>query len=230
MHIHLPRPLHGWREFVGEVGIIFSGVLLAIGAEQTIEAQHHRSQVHDAIDKLHAENVENRSALNANVVGLRQSQATVDTDLAALENCASASSFGHLVPVGQSIVLFPTDQTWIGVRDSALLPLLPEQMSDTYFKLNTFMDLMEPGMNDLYAARADAEARVEAIRHGLRDQGTCRDAVVQLLRLRIKQDVFLKNAIALRLFNEQALRGERLDAVAKPAGLDISTGTPKPKG
>ncbi len=226
MHIHLPKPLHGWREFVGEVGIIVIGVLLAIGAEQAIEALHHRSQVHEAIDKLHAENMENRSALDANVVGLQQSQASVETDLVALGNCGSTSGFRNLVPIGQPIMLFPTDQTWIGVRDSALLPLLPEQMSDTYFKLNTFMDLMEPGMNDLYAARADAEARVEAIRRGLGDNETCRDAVIQLLRLSTKQDVFLKDAIALRLFNEQALRGERLDAVAKPVGLDISTTAP----
>ena len=30
MHIHLPKPLQGWREFLGEVGIIFIGVLLAL--------------------------------------------------------------------------------------------------------------------------------------------------------------------------------------------------------
>jgi len=24
MHFHLPKPLHGWREFAGEVGIIVS--------------------------------------------------------------------------------------------------------------------------------------------------------------------------------------------------------------
>lgn len=22
MHLHLPKPLHGWREFAGEIGII----------------------------------------------------------------------------------------------------------------------------------------------------------------------------------------------------------------
>ena len=37
MHIHLPKPLHGWREFLGEVGIIVIGVLIALGAEQVIE-------------------------------------------------------------------------------------------------------------------------------------------------------------------------------------------------
>jgi hypothetical protein len=30
MHFHLPKPLHGWREFAGEVGIIVIGVLIAL--------------------------------------------------------------------------------------------------------------------------------------------------------------------------------------------------------
>jgi hypothetical protein len=37
MHFHLPKPLHGWREFLGEVGIIVVGVLIALGAEQVVE-------------------------------------------------------------------------------------------------------------------------------------------------------------------------------------------------
>ena len=37
MHFHLPKPLHGWREFVGEVGIIVIGVLIALGAQQVVE-------------------------------------------------------------------------------------------------------------------------------------------------------------------------------------------------
>jgi hypothetical protein len=40
MHFHLPKPLHGWREFAGEVGVIVIGVLIAIGAEQAVEAWH----------------------------------------------------------------------------------------------------------------------------------------------------------------------------------------------
>lgn len=37
MHVHLPKPLHGWRAFVGEVGIIVLGVLIALGFEQLVE-------------------------------------------------------------------------------------------------------------------------------------------------------------------------------------------------
>ena len=45
MHFHLPKPLHGCREFAGEVGIIFLGVLIALGAEQLVETIHWRHQV-----------------------------------------------------------------------------------------------------------------------------------------------------------------------------------------
>ena len=42
MHFHLPKPLHGWREFAGEVGIIVIGVLIALGAEQVVSAARQR--------------------------------------------------------------------------------------------------------------------------------------------------------------------------------------------
>ncbi len=45
MHFHLPKPLHGWREFVGEVGIIVIGVLIALGAEQVVEWVHWRAEL-----------------------------------------------------------------------------------------------------------------------------------------------------------------------------------------
>ena len=44
MHFHLPKPLHGWREFAGEVGIIVIGVLIALGAEQVVERVHQQQE------------------------------------------------------------------------------------------------------------------------------------------------------------------------------------------
>lgn len=55
MHFHLPRPLHGWREFLGEVGIIVLGVLIALGAEQFVESLHWRHQVHETRKAIDAE-------------------------------------------------------------------------------------------------------------------------------------------------------------------------------
>ena len=48
MHFHVPKPLHGWRAFAGEVGIIVIGVLIALSAEQLVESLHWRAEVRDA--------------------------------------------------------------------------------------------------------------------------------------------------------------------------------------
>ena len=55
MHFHLPKPLHGWREFVGEVGIIVVGVLIALGAEQAVEALHWHGEAEQARAALRSE-------------------------------------------------------------------------------------------------------------------------------------------------------------------------------
>ena len=36
MHVHLPKPVHGWREFVGEIAIIVIGILIVLGGEQLV--------------------------------------------------------------------------------------------------------------------------------------------------------------------------------------------------
>jgi len=55
MHVHLPKPLHGWRELAGEVGIIVVGVLIALGAEQVVETIHWHKQVDEARHAMSSE-------------------------------------------------------------------------------------------------------------------------------------------------------------------------------
>lgn len=47
MHVKLPKPIHGWREFVGEVGIIVLGVLIALGAQQLVETISGNAQMRE---------------------------------------------------------------------------------------------------------------------------------------------------------------------------------------
>ena len=47
--------MHGWREFLGEVGIIVIGVLIALGAEQAIEAVHRDSLQREARETIDGE-------------------------------------------------------------------------------------------------------------------------------------------------------------------------------
>jgi hypothetical protein len=55
MHVHLPKPLHGWRAFVGEVGIIVLGVSIALAAEQIVETMSWRNRVSEARRDLRSE-------------------------------------------------------------------------------------------------------------------------------------------------------------------------------
>lgn len=56
MEIHTPKhPVHGWRDLLKEVGIIVLGVLIALGAEQSVEALHWRHKVADAEQAMQLE-------------------------------------------------------------------------------------------------------------------------------------------------------------------------------
>ena len=55
MHFHLPKPLHGWREFLGEIAIIVIGVLIALGAEQVVDGWHWNHQVGEFREALDSE-------------------------------------------------------------------------------------------------------------------------------------------------------------------------------
>ncbi len=55
MKFHLPKPLHGWREFAGEVGVIVLGVLIALAAQQVAHSVQWRADVDDLRASIRAE-------------------------------------------------------------------------------------------------------------------------------------------------------------------------------
>ena len=55
MHVRLPKPLHGWREFAGEVGIIVLGVLIALTFGQLVEWVHSRQKQNEMMERLFEE-------------------------------------------------------------------------------------------------------------------------------------------------------------------------------
>src|SRR4051812_38002685 len=55
MQFHLPKPLRGWRAFVGEVGVIVLGVLIALGAQQLAANRDWRQKVEAAVADMNNE-------------------------------------------------------------------------------------------------------------------------------------------------------------------------------
>ena len=77
MDIHKPKPWRGWPELAKEIGTIVIGVLIALGAEQSVEWLHWRHEVEAERRSLLAEA---QDALD--VVLVRQSeQGCVDARL-----------------------------------------------------------------------------------------------------------------------------------------------------
>ena len=143
MHFHLPKPLHGWRELVGEVGIIVIGVLIALGAEQTVEAFHWRSEVgkfRGALDK--------EMALNLAFYNYRIGQRRcIDRRIFELDRWRAAQRSGHdgalLRDIGRPSILTYNTSVWRS-RSTDLTEHMPmtvelayADMFDNFDGLNT---------------------------------------------------------------------------------------------
>lgn len=48
MDFRVPKPLHGWREFGGEVGIIVIGIMIALGGDQVVDHFRQKAELRDA--------------------------------------------------------------------------------------------------------------------------------------------------------------------------------------
>ena len=115
MHFHLPKPLHGWREFAGEVGIIVVGVLIALGAEQLIERLQWRDKVHETTIQLDAElHRDAASAYDWLVVA-----PCIDGQLQAIDAALASARQTHRLrptPAFTPPLEIFTEDTWLNAR------------------------------------------------------------------------------------------------------------------
>lgn len=82
MHLHLPKPLHGWRALAGEVGIIVVGVLIALVAEQVVSSFHEHDDMLQLRSALRSELSDDRARWE----GIRAQDSCSDKRLDALDN------------------------------------------------------------------------------------------------------------------------------------------------
>ena len=131
MHFHLPRPLHGWREFVGEVGIIVLGVLIALGAEQVIEDIHWRHEIEATRQALEMEAADNLSAAATR----RRQQSCADKRLSEIAAMFRAHATGRPIRVrgaiGRPVSYYGSTDAWdVEVASQALSHMsLDEKLS-----------------------------------------------------------------------------------------------------
>ena len=112
MHVHLPKPLHGWREFAGEVGIIVLGVLVALGVEQIASAVHDRASERQAHQAVYAEIKQNLSYMKARM----GTQDCIERRLDEIGSLLVKAGDGALSPqprwIGQPAIWYNSDERW----------------------------------------------------------------------------------------------------------------------
>ena len=77
-HIHVPKPLHGWKAFFNEISVIVIGVLIALGLEAVVEELHWRHKVSEGRERLKAELTSNSTAAAELVITAPCIQAQLD--------------------------------------------------------------------------------------------------------------------------------------------------------
>jgi len=55
MEIHKPKPVHNWREFLAEIGVVVIGVCIALAAEQMVEWLHWQDKATYATEQIQTE-------------------------------------------------------------------------------------------------------------------------------------------------------------------------------
>src|SRR5438270_11253748 len=137
MHFHLPKPLHGWRAFVGEVGIIVIGVLIALGAEQIVERWQWRGKVQETTNQLDAELHRDARAAYAGLVAAlcmdRQLQA-IDVALASARQTGRVQATLAFTP---PLHVF-TEDTWLNARALEVADQLSPEQIQEYSRLFFF--------------------------------------------------------------------------------------------
>jgi hypothetical protein len=147
MEVHLPKPLHGWREFAGEVGIIVLGVLIALGAEQFVEALHWRHEVHDTREAIDAELSRDLAALQFRL----DQRACVAQRAAELDRWSREIGSGHHLrlkkPVDQPIYFAIRTAVWDSTTGE-VMSRMPLEAKLNYAALYSSMKSFEELLRD----------------------------------------------------------------------------------
>ena len=147
MRFSLPKPVHGWREFAGEVGIIVIGVGIALAADQLLERAHWK-QVIDAEDQALVEEIQdNHGSLLVRVL----MQPCIDrrlTELAEVFRRHDAGRpLGLIAPIGRPSSFTGSKTTLqMATADQSLshMSLRRKQaIFDTYSSYDTFVPVAD---------------------------------------------------------------------------------------
>jgi hypothetical protein len=166
MRIRLPKPLHGWRAFTGEVGVIVLGVLLALAAQQLAQYVSARQDAAELRKSMVDELTLDRARWEANNHDVACAVKRLD-ELRAWAARPGSDVFEHFDP---PIFWTMHDSAWQIARSSPTMTALPlkerDMLANLYFVIEIQERVLENTQERL--SRVDALAKT-ADRRASRD-------------------------------------------------------------
>jgi hypothetical protein len=210
MQVHLPEPLHGWRAFLGEVGIIVLGVLVALAAGQLAELLHRGQQARLAEQAMRLELAEDDGPQAYGRVAISR---CLDNQIARIHDAAAVAPADQLRKWAASYA--PPFRTWDNEAWKAVVSSdIANYMGAERLVGWSAAYRIVPGLNDTNLRETELATD---LRDALPPSGELSPADRQSLR---------RVAGQLRMSNDRLSRGSQLFlARTRPLGATVPAAT-----
>jgi hypothetical protein len=152
----LPKPLHGWRQFAGEVGVIVLGVLIALGAQQVVEDINDRAAVEQLRSAFRAELADDRGRWE----NMRDSDHCTLQRLQALDRWASTAPAGARLERAYRLLLWNMHSSaWDIAKTSPATAHIPLDEQLAYADLYAAID----NWREYFAQESDNSVELSAL-------------------------------------------------------------------
>jgi hypothetical protein len=120
LDVHPPEhAAHTWRDFLIHIATIVVGLIIAVGLEQSVEYFHHRHQLHEAREAIHAELEVNARLFNITLSITQDAQEAMQRNARILQTAApndktptSALEYNWDIP-------YPRSNAWQDAKTNA---------------------------------------------------------------------------------------------------------------
>lgn len=203
MHFHLPKPLHSWREFAGEVGIIVLGVLIALGAEQLVEVAHQQREAVQAENTIRDEIELNLGRLQSRRAIHRCVDRRIEDVQALLDSATTNPAIATPSWIGRPQYWTFLDSRWKAESQAGRAALVdPRRLSDygvMYNRMENLLSEMDAEQTDWARLRTLEHLRRVDPEAALQLTLTLQDARYRNWRLALVTDQLFAMARVLKL-------------------------------
>jgi len=161
MRLQMPKPLHGWREFAGEVGIIVLGVLIALAAQQLAEHVQQQFDAEDARRAVRGELEVNMSRLASRAAQKHCVENRIEEIQALLDRAANNSPITPPGWIGRPQYWSMQTVRWEAISQGGRAALLPADELADYGTLYSWMS----SINGVMTAEQATWAQLRTLEH-----------------------------------------------------------------